>query len=108
MAHGELYPLKDPAARKAQIVARMQAQRELWQLNRVAANRLEATDADGTEDGGAEGRDAGAGRFANHPLVRLAVAHPLAAAGIAGVVLMLGPRRLLRMSSWVLPLVLRR
>lgn len=59
-------------------------------------------------DGESEDVGEPARRFTNNPLVRAAVEHPLAAAGIAGVLLMLGPRRLLRMSGWLLPLILRR
>jgi len=90
------------AERKAQLVERIERQRLLRQTRRIQA-AIAALQA--REQGGAAAGDNG---FPRSKTLRLITGQPLLAAGAVGVVLMLGPSRLGRLASWVLPMLLRR
>lgn len=89
------------AERKAQLVERIERQRLLRQTRRIQAAiaRLHA------KGQGASADDNG---FPRSKTLRLITSQPALAAGAAGVLLMLGPTRLLRLASWVVPMLLRR
>ena len=132
---GDLAPALSPQERKGQLLERIERQRLLRQTRRIqaaiAALQAEAGQAQGDAGrGGAQrsglwadlaglvGRGAQAGAtgasgtsgdgFPRSQLMRSITQQPLLAAGVLGVLLMVGPRRLARVASWVLPLVLRR
>jgi len=90
-----------PAERKAQLVERIERQRLLRQTRRIQAAIAELQ----AKQQGAAVRDTG---FPRSKTLRLITGQPLLAAGAVGVVLMLGPSRLMRMASWALPMLLRR
>lgn len=90
------------AERKAQLVERIERQRLLRQTRRIQA-AIAALQA--REQGGAAAGDTG---FPRSKTLRLITGQPMLAAGALGVVLMLGPSRLGRLASWVLPMLLRR
>ena len=90
------------AERKAQLVERIERQRLLRQTRRIQA-AIAALQAQG--QGAAVGGDNG---FPRSKTLRLITGQPLLAAGALGVVLMLGPSRLMRLASWVVPMLLRR
>lgn len=123
-----------PQERKAQLLARIERQRLLRQTRRIqapiAALQAESGQAPGA---GGQGAASGMGRwgdwaallglganrahaagagvddgFPHSQLMRRITQQPWLAAGALGVLLMLGPRRVMRVASWVLPLVLRR
>ena len=90
-----------PAERKAQLVERIERQRLLRQTRRIQAAIAELRAKE-------QGRvDDGTG-FPRSKTLRLITGQPLLAAGAVGVVLMMGPSRLLRLASWVVPMLLRR
>ncbi|MDD0838231.1 hypothetical protein PSQ40_06580 [Curvibacter sp. HBC61] len=132
---GDLAPALSPQERKGQLLERIERQRLMRQTRRIqaaiAALQAEAGQASGDAGrGGAQrsglwadlaglvGRGAQAGAtgasgtsgdgFPRSQLMRSITQQPLLAAGVLGVLLMVGPRRLARVASWVLPLVLRR
>jgi len=90
-----------PAERKAQLLERIERQRLLRQTRRIQA-AISALQAKGQGDSGS---DTG---FPRSKTLRLITGQPLLAAGAVGVVLMLGPARLMRLASWVVPMLLRR
>lgn len=90
--------LLSPAERKAQLVERIERQRLLRQTRRLQAAIAELQAGEG------RGGDA----FPRSKTLRLLMGQPLLAMGSAGLLLMLGPARLLRLGSWVLPMLLRR
>lgn len=90
-----------PAERKAQLVERIERQRLLRQTRRIQAAIAELQ----AKQQGASVNDTG---FPRSKTLRLITGQPLLAAGAVGVVLMLGPSRLMRLASWVLPMLLRR
>lgn len=89
------------AERKAQLVERIERQRLLRQTRRIQAAiaQLQAKQQGPSVD------DTG---FPRSKTLRLITGQPLLAAGAVGVVLMLGPTRLMRLASWVVPMLLRR
>ena len=89
------------AERKAQLVERIERQRLLRQTRRIQAAiaRLHA------KGQGASADDTG---FPRSKTLRLITSQPALVAGAAGVLLMVGPTRLLRLASWVVPMLLRR
>lgn len=90
-----------PAERKAQLVERIERQRLLRQTRRIQAAIAELRAKEqGTADDGTG--------FPRSKTLRLITGQPLLAAGAVGVVLMMGPSRLLRLASWVVPMLLRR
>lgn len=91
------------AERKAQLVERIERQRLLRQTRRIQAAIAELQ-ARG-QGAAAAGSDTG---FPRSKTLRLITGQPLLAAGAVGVVLMLGPSRLMRLASWVVPMLLRR
>ncbi|WP_157463101.1 hypothetical protein [Curvibacter gracilis] len=91
------------AERKAQLVERIERQRLLRQTRRIQAAIAELQARGG--QGSAAGGDTG---FPRSKTLRLITGQPLLAAGAVGVVLMLGPSRLMRLASWVVPMLLRR
>ncbi|RUP23844.1 MAG: hypothetical protein EKK45_27780 [Curvibacter sp.] len=90
------------AERKAQLVERIERQRLLRQTRRIQAAIAELQ---AREQGAANGGDTG---FPRSKTLRLITGQPWLAAGAVGVALMLGPSRLARVASWVLPMLLRR
>lgn len=89
------------AERKAQLVERIERQRLLRQTRRIQA-AIAQLQAKG------QGASAGDTGFPRSKTLRLIAGQPALVAGAAGVLLMLGPTRLLRLASWVVPMLLRR
>jgi len=89
------------AERKAQLVERIERQRLLRQTRRIQA-AIAQLQAKG------QGASAGDTGFPRSKTLRLITGQPALVAGAAGVLLMLGPTRLLRLASWVVPMLLRR
>lgn len=90
------------AERKAQLLERIERQRLLRQTRRIQAAIAQLQQAKGQ---GASPGDTG---FPRSKTLRLITGQPALVAGAAGVLLMLGPTRLLRLASWVVPMLLRR
>jgi hypothetical protein len=94
-------PLPEPTAAQRHVLQRIAKQRERLKERRVA--RLQALALAGTTgSSGVAVNESFALRAAG-----FARQHPWAVAGIAGVALMAGPRRLMRWAGIVLPLVMR-
>ncbi len=92
-------------ARKAEVVDAIQRQRTRWIIRRneaLAAQRLQEQGL--AEDGSPIDPDV----FPRSHIMRVLTRQPLAVAGAVGLLIFLGPRRVLRVASWLLPLVLRR
>ncbi len=94
------------AARKAEVLDVIQRQRARWIARRAEKLALQRLEEEGgvAEDGSAVGGDG----FPRSQVMRALTRHPLAIAGGLGVFLFLGPRRVLRIASWLLPFVVRR
>lgn len=93
------------SADKQQVLARIARQRQ-----RLAGERAErlrqAQEAGGGHSGVASEGEPEPGLLRSKT-VRLLADHPVAASVLLGAVMVAGPGRLLRWSSWLLPLVLR-
>ncbi|MGA0573068.1 hypothetical protein ACO2Q9_20305 [Variovorax sp. VNK109] len=96
---------EERAARKAEVVDAIQRQRTRWIVRRNEALVAQRMQEQGlAEDGTPLDPDA----FPRSHIMRVLTRQPLAVAGAVGLLIFLGPRRVLRAASWLLPLVLRR
>ena len=112
-------PARD--AHKAVVVARVKRQRERWQSGRAtgAAGATSATAASATATAAAQPSLAASVPVTTvRPLtgddgfrsvtMQLITRHPALAVAAVGLLLAMGPRRLARTASWLLPTLLRR
>lgn len=96
--------LPSPEERKGQLLERIERQRLLRQTRRIQAV-IATLQAEGPAS--ASGDRAGDG-FPRSQLMRTLTRQPLLVAAAAGVFLLMGPRRVVGLASWALPMLMRR
>lgn len=96
--------LQSPEERKGQLLERIERQRLLRQTRRIQA-AIATLQAEAT---GSPGSDRSGDGFPRSQLMRQVTRQPLLVAAAAGVFLLVGPRRIVSMATWVLPMLLRR
>lgn len=90
-----------PAEQKAQLLQRMQGQRDRWRQAREPAVEGGAGEVPETTEGTED-------RFPRSQTVRFLLANPALAVAAVGAVIAVGPARLVRWGAWLLPLLVRR
>ena len=92
-------------AHKTLVLARIERQRQK-RLSRQPAAAMPAA-ASGAEADAAAPPLAPDADFPRSQTLRLVMRHPVAAVALAGAVIALGPRRLVTLTTWLLPWLLR-
>jgi hypothetical protein len=99
-------------AHKAVVVARVKRQRERWQAGLAADAASAAADVAESAARVAVARPVQtlppADPFPRSVTLQVAMRHPAVAVAAVALVLAIGPRRLMRTASWLLPMLARR